>query len=98
MTNFVTNAIKFTNTGSVKIGYDLIGNQIRLYVKDTGIGIPEEKKDQVFDRFVKLNSFIQGTGLGLPICKSIAEGLGGSIGVESELGRGSEFWIKIPIN
>lgn len=98
ITNFVTNSMKFTNSGSIQIGYDLSDKQIRIYVKDTGIGISEEMKNKVFDRFVKLNSFIQGTGLGLPICKSIVEGMGGSIGVESEFGKGSEFWIKIPIN
>ena len=71
--------------------------EIRFYVKDTGIGIPEDKKDQIFDRFVKLNTFAQGTGLGLPICAMIAEKFGGSIGVESCVGEGSLFWLKIPV-
>lgn len=96
LTNFITNAIKFTNEGSIKVGYDLIDDQIRFYVKDTGIGISNDMREKIFDRFVKLNSFIQGTGLGLPICKSIVEGMGGTIGVESEVGKGSEFWLKLP--
>ena len=99
MINFLTNALKFTFKGTVTFGYTLdeTGKKIRFYVKDTGIGIPEDKKDKIFDRFVKLNSFAQGTGLGLPICAMIAEKFGGSIGVESKEGEGSLFWMEIPV-
>ena len=97
--NFLTNALKFTEKGSILFGYtmDESAAEIRFYVKDTGMGIPEDKKDQIFDRFVKLNTFAQGTGLGLPICAMIAEKFGGSIGVESCVGEGSLFWLKIPV-
>lgn len=96
--NFITNALKFTHEGSITIGYTLDESEknIRFYVKDTGIGIPDDKKDKIFDRFVKLNAFAQGTGLGLPICAMIAEKFGGSIGVDSKEGEGSEFWLIIP--
>ena len=70
---------------------------MRFYVSDTGIGIEEEHRVQIFDRFVKLNSFVHGTGLGLSICRSIIEQLGGEIGVESEVGKGSCFWFVLPI-
>ena len=99
MINFLTNALKFTPEGAVSFGYTIeeSGKAIRFYVKDTGIGIPQDKKDKIFDRFVKLNTFAQGTGLGLPICAMIAEKFGGSIGVESEEGKGSLFWLSIPM-
>ena len=71
-------------------------DEIYFYVKDTGIGIPADKIDKVFERFVKLNSFIKGTGLGLAICRVIVERLGGVIGAESKEGEGSCFWFKIP--
>jgi nitrogen-specific signal transduction histidine kinase/PAS domain-containing protein len=101
ITNFVTNAIKYTHKGHIKIGYE---QQIRhdkeglyIYCEDTGDGIPKEHQGKVFDRFVKLNDFIQGTGLGLSICKIIADNSGGEIGVSSEgKGCGSTFWIWIP--
>jgi len=97
ITNFVNNALKFTTVGQVTIGYKLTDDQmLEMYVQDSGIGIEPEKVDQVFERFVKLNTFAQGTGLGLSICKSIVEQLGGSIGVSSELGVGSRFWFKHP--
>ena len=69
---------------------------MEFFVQDTGMGIPPEKARNIFDRFVKLNSFKQGTGLGLPICKSIVEHLGGEIGVKSEEGRGTTFWFTLP--
>lgn len=72
-------------------------SRIRFYVSDTGIGIKEEYRVQIFDRFVKLNSFIHGTGLGLSICRSIIDQLHGEIGVESEPGKGSCFWFILPI-
>lgn len=91
-TNFVTNAIKYTPQGEIVMGYECIPGRIRLYVKDTGIGIPDKKKSYIFSRFEKLDDFAQGTGLGLSICKAIAEATGGEIGFESEENVGSEFW------
>lgn len=98
ISNFVNNAAKFTSEGTIKVGYEqLEDSRIRFYVSDTGIGIKEEYRVQIFDRFVKLNSFIHGTGLGLSICRSIIDQLHGEIGVESEPGKGSCFWFILPI-
>ena len=99
LANFVTNAIKFTPNGSICVGYEIASDEthVRLYVTDTGIGIEADQLPTVFDRFVKLNNFAVGTGLGLSICKSIIEQLGGKIGAESELNKGSTFWITIPL-
>ena len=95
--NFMNNAIKFTSTGSIRLGYGQAEtNLLRFYVADTGIGIIQEKQAEIFDRFVKLNSFAQGTGLGLSICQMIIEKIGGEIGVTSELGKGSTFYFTIP--
>lgn len=96
ITNFINNAIKFTKEGSIRFGYEHKDDKLLFYVKDTGCGIEPEKKDLVFNRFVKLNSFAQGTGLGLAICQMIVKKLGGEIGVESELGTGSTFWFTLP--
>ena len=96
--NFVTNALKFTSEGSIVIDYRINGNEVRFSVQDTGMGIEPEKQEAIFTRFVKLNKFIAGTGLGLPICQSIVTQLGGKIGVESEPGKGSCFWFTHPIN
>ena len=96
--NFVTNALKFTSEGNITIDYQIDGNEVKFYVQDTGMGIEPEKQEAIFTRFVKLNSFIPGTGLGLPICQSIVTQLGGKIGVESEPGRGACFWFTHPIN
>lgn len=94
--NFITNSIKFTESGGITVGYMLLDNgMLRFYVTDTGCGIPPEKHADIFTRFVKLNTFAQGTGLGLPICKSIIDKMGGKIGVESEPGKGSTFWFTI---
>lgn len=96
--NFASNAAKFTAAGHVKMGYQLIdGHRLRLYTEDTGIGIAQEKLAHVFERFVKLNDFEQGTGLGLQISKEIITHLGGTIGVDSTLGKGSTFWCELPI-
>lgn len=97
--NFITNAIKFTKEGTIRLGCELMEpeNRILFYVQDTGIGIAEEDLGKVFDRFVKLNTFAQGTGLGLSICKSLIEEMGGTIGAESEKGKGSRFWITLPL-
>ena len=96
--NFVTNAFKFTSEGSITIDYQINGNEVKFSVQDTGMGLEPEKQEAIFTRFVKLNSFIPGTGLGLPICQSIVTQLGGKIGVESEPGKGSCFWFTHPIN
>ena len=94
--NFLTNAVKCTKSGYVKMGYTVEREGIRIYVEDTGIGIEKEQLPHIFERFVKLNSFVHGTGLGLSICQSIVEQLGGRIGVDSEKGKGSRFWFTIP--
>ena len=96
ITNFINNAVKFTDEGSITLGYRTEGGELLFHVEDTGSGISEEHRQSIFDRFVKLNSFAQGTGLGLSISKSIVEQMGGRIGVESEVGRGSRFWFTIP--
>ena len=97
LTNFVTNAVKFTSQGHVRLGYRYEKHGMYLYCEDTGIGIPKDKQKVVFDRFVKLNEFVQGTGMGLAICKSIADSCGGDIGVISAgEDRGSTFWLWIP--
>ena len=97
MTNMLNNAMKFTYGGSITFGYRLKDTDfLYFYVTDTGCGIEEDKKDTVFGRFVKLDSFSQGTGLGLSICQSVVENLGGSVGVESEPGKGSTFWFTLP--
>ena len=72
-------------------------NSLYVYCEDTGSGIPQEPQTRIFERFVKLNDFVQGTGLGLSICKAIIEKCGGEIGVESDMGKGSTFWFRIPI-
>ena len=95
--NFVTNAFKFTSEGSITIDYQINGNEVKFSVQDTGMGVEPEKQEAIFTRFVKLNSFIPGTGLGLPICQSIVTQLGGKIGVESEPGKGSCFWFTHPL-
>ena len=99
ITNFVTNAVKYTHQGHIKVGYKLTTDPSGLYIycEDTGAGIPKDKQEVVFERFVKLDEFVQGTGLGLAICKSIAERFGGTIGVHSEgEGKGSTFWLWVP--
>ena len=97
ISNFLTNAIKFTSNGEIKLDYRLKENKIYVSVTDTGIGISEEACKNIFDRFVKLNAHKQGTGLGLSISKSIIEKLGGNIGVCSTLGKGSTFWFTLPL-
>lgn len=95
---FMSNAIKFTKTGSIMLGYNLTdGDHIRIWVKDTGIGIAPEDQERVFERFVKIDEYVPGTGLGLSVAKSHAESLGGTIGLESTLGKGSVFWVELPL-
>ena len=97
ITNFINNALKFTKQGTIALGYEQTApHEIKFYVRDTGVGIPKEKLDSIFERFVKLNTFVQGTGLGLSICKSLVSQMGGKIGVESTEGEGSCFWFTHP--
>ena len=96
--NLVQNAVKFTTEGSIRIGYDLMGeNRVRIWVSDTGKGVAPADQDRIFDRFVKLDEYIPGTGLGLSVAKSHVQSLGGQIGVESEVGKGSTFWVNLPL-
>ena len=95
--NLLSNAIKFTSKGFISLFYEVEDMFVRVSVMDTGIGISEEKLESVFERFVKLDDFYQGAGLGLPICKMIVEQLGSEIGVRSELGKGSTFWFTLPL-
>ncbi|MDD6209939.1 MAG: ATP-binding protein [Bacteroidales bacterium] len=97
--NLLANAIKFTSQGGIRVGYRLPDEKaLYFYVSDTGCGISSDKRDSIFDRFVKLENHVPGTGLGLPICRTIVERLGGEIGVESKEGKGSTFWFTLPIS
>ena len=97
LTNFVTNAVKFTTQGHIRLGWKPKDNGLYLYCEDTGKGIPADKQSLIFEQFVKLDEFVQGTGMGLAICKSIAERCGGRIGVTSEgEDKGSTFWLWVP--
>ena len=96
VSNFMTNALKFTQEGSITLGFRPYEEGLYFYVKDTGTGIPQEKLPHVFERFVKLKQEKNGTGLGLSICQTIVRKLGGEIGVESEEGAGSTFWFTLP--
>lgn len=96
--NLMNNAMKLTEEGSISIGYDYLPDeeQIRFFVRDTGIGIPEDKMDDIFRRFTQLDTFVQGTGLGLSICEMIVHTMGGEIWVNSEIGKWTCFWFTIP--
>ena len=95
--NLIQNAIKFTTNGTITLGYDINGDQIRIWVSDTGKGIAKQDQERIFERFVKLDEFVPGTGLGLSVVKSHVMNLGGTLGVESELGEGAEFWVLLPL-
>ena len=96
--HLMQNAVKFTTEGSIRIGYDLMeDNWVHLWVTDTGIGIAASDQKRIFERFVKLNEYIPGTGLGLSVVKSHVQSLGGKMGVESEKGKGSTFWVDLPL-
>ena len=96
--NLVQNAVKFTTEGSIQIGYDLMeDNQVHIWVSDTGKGVAAADQERIFDRFIKLDEYIPGTGLGLSVAKSHVQSLGGKIGVESEVGKGSTFWVNLPL-
>lgn len=96
LSNFITNAIKYTPKGYIEMGYEYVAPDLKLYVEDSGIGIPDSKKHKVFYRFEKLDEFAQGTGLGLSICKAIVEAFGGTIGFDAQESEGSKFWALIP--
>ena len=96
--NYMSNAIKFTTKGHVSVNMEKRDNgHVRISVSDTGKGIPEEAYNRIFDRFVKLDDFVQGAGLGLSVCRSYAFSLGGTVGVKSIVGEGSTFWVDIPM-
>ena len=97
LSNFMSNALKFTTRGHVYFGYERRGDELRFFVSDTGRGIPADKQSDIFKRFIKLDSFTNGTGLGLAICQTIVNKLGGAIGVESGEGQGSTFWFTLPL-
>lgn len=96
--NLMQNAVKFTTEGQIILGYDLVeDDRVRIWVRDTGKGIAEADHERIFDRFIKLDEYIPGTGLGLSVAKSHVQSLGGTIGVDSKLGEGSTFWIEMPL-
>ena len=106
ITNFVTNAVKYTHQGHIKLGYRLEArdsdgeqrNGLYIYCEDTGEGVPQEIQPKLFERFYKVNDYIQGTGLGLSICKAFANASHGDIGMTSEgKDKGSTFWMWIPL-
>ena len=96
LNNFLSNALKHTQEGYIDITYGVTEQGIEIKVTDTGCGIPQDKLPVIFERFEKVDSFTQGVGLGLPICKSIAECMGGSIGLTSEVGVGTTVWVTLP--
>ena len=99
LNNLMQNAVKFTQKGRITLGFDLEdGDHVRIWVKDTGKGIPEKDQTKIFDRFVKLDEYVPGTGLGLSVAKSHVVSLGGTIGVDSRVGQGSTFWLVLPLN
>jgi signal transduction histidine kinase len=98
LNQYMNNAVKFTSTGGITLGSDKTPSSIRIWVRDTGKGIPADKcNEHLFERFVKVDDFVAGTGLGLSICRSLADVLGGQVGVESVYGQGSTFWVEVPL-
>ena len=97
LSNLISNAVKFTEVGSIRFSYRIVEKYVLVEVIDTGIGISPQHQQAIFDRFVKVNSFKQGTGLGLTICKTIIEALNGTIGVDSRPGEGARFWFYAPL-
>ena len=96
LNQYLSNALKFTSEGQVTVGCSELDDTIRIWVRDTGKGIPADKcNERIFDRFIKVDEFVQGSGLGLSICRSMASSLGGTVGVESEFGKGSTFWVEL---
>jgi signal transduction histidine kinase len=98
LNHLMLNAVKFTDEGSIILGYDDVkDNHIQIWVKDTGKGIAPENHERIFQRFFKVDEYVPGAGLGLSICRTMANSMGGDVGVESALGRGAKFWLDIPI-
>ena len=101
MNHLISNAIKFTDEGEIELGYKIIGDELDVYIRDTGIGIQQNKLDKIFDRFTKVSSdknrLYGGTGIGLTISKGLMELMGGKIEVESKIGKGSTFWLKMKL-
>ena len=95
--HLVQNAVKFTIEGEITLSYATQDNQVRVNVTDTGKGIDEADQTRIFERFVKVDEFIPGTGLGLSVVESHVKNLGGTVGVESSLGKGSTFWFILPL-
>lgn len=96
--HMMQNAVKFTAKGKITVGYDYLDeDDVCIWIRDTGKGIPAEEQERIFDRFVKLDDFVPGMGLGLSAAKSYVDSLGGVIGVESRLGEGSTFWVRLPL-
>jgi signal transduction histidine kinase len=98
LNHLMDNAVKFTTKGSITIGYTVETDQLCLWVKDTGKGISIKDQARIFDRFVKLDEYVPGAGLGLSVVQSHVSHLGGTVGVESKIGEGSTFWVRLPIN
>ena len=99
LSNLMDNALKHTQSGNIRLGYELKGKYIEFYISDTGTGIPSDQIGSIFGRFVKAkNNATHGTGLGLAICKMLVEKMGGQISVESEVGKGSTFKFTLPIS
>ena len=97
ITNFINNALKFTDEGSITQGYRTEGGELLFHVEDTGSGISEEHRQSIFDRFVKLDPFSQGMGLGLAVCRLIADALGGGVELDTSYTEGARFTLTIPI-
>lgn len=95
--NLLQNAIKFTTEGEITLSYEVQGNQVRVNVTDTGKGVAEEDQTRIFERFVKVDEYVPGTGLGLSVVESHIKNLGGTVSVESSLGKGSTFWFVLPL-
>ena len=96
--NLIQNAVKFTTEGSIRVGYDLLDDHhVHIWVSDTGKGIAVADQQRIFERFIKLDEYIPGTGLGLSVAKSHVQSLGGKMGVDSEVGKGSTFWVDLPL-
>jgi signal transduction histidine kinase len=99
LNQYLDNAMKFTKEGQVTIGCMSQGDKVRIWVRDTGIGIPDSMcNEHLFERFVKVDEFVSGTGLGLSICRSLALSMNGEVGVKSQQGKGSTFWIELENN
>lgn len=97
LTNLLNNAIKHTNEGAIRLGYQIKDQQVRFFIQDTGEGIPADQLENIFSRFVQLNSWSKGVGLGLAICRGLVDKMGGTIEVTSEIGKGSVFYVTVPL-